>query len=30
MVLFADVFEQNTEDSYELLEKAKGIRSLCF
>ena len=30
MILFADVFEQNTEESYEILEKAKGIGALCF
>lgn len=30
MVLFADVFEQNTEESYEILEKAKGLGALCF
>ena len=30
MILFADVFEQNTEESYEILEKAKGLGALCF
>ncbi len=30
MILFADVFEQNTEESYEVLEKAKGLGALCF
>ena len=30
MVLFADVFEQNNEESYEILEKAKGLGALCF
>ena len=30
MILFADVFEQDTEESYEVLERAKGLGALCF
>ena len=30
MILFGDVFEQNTEESYEILEKAKSLSALCF
>ena len=30
VIVFTDVFEENEETSYELIEKAKKIRAICF